>query len=165
MGKSADTKTSAAQSVLPIAANKKARRDYEILSTYEAGISLLGSEVKSMRDGGVNLRDSYVKMRGGEAFLVGCHVSPYSHSRADAYDPVRDRKLLLKRSELDRLSGQVIQKGLTIVPLRLYFKKGRCKLEIGVGRGRKLYDKREAVRRKEAERGIEKALSNRQKGR
>ena len=142
------------EGVLQVAVNKQARRDFEITETFEAGIVLLGSEVKSIRDAGVNLKDSYVKVRRGELFLVGCHVSPYSHAPADAHDVTRDRKLLLHKEEIKKIEAKVQQKGLTIVPLRLYFKRGRCKLEFGLGRGKKLYDKREDVKKRDVEREL-----------
>lgn len=141
-----------------VALNKKARRDYEILNTYEAGLVLLGSEIKSIRNGGINLKDSYVREQQGELFLVSCHISPYSHALVDAHEPLRDRKLLMHRQEIVRLGVQLQQKGLSIVPLRVYLKKGRCKVELGLGRGKKLYDKREDVKAKTAERQIQRAL-------
>ena len=146
---------------LALAQNKNARRNYEILDTFEAGISLLGSEIKSIREGGANLRESYVRLKNNQVFLVGCHISPYRHSRVDAHEPERERKLLLHRREIDRLEGQVQQKGLTLVPIKLYLKSGRCKIEIGLGRGKKLHDKREDVKRKEAMRDIEREMSRR----
>lgn len=144
-----------------IASNKKARRDYEILQTLEAGIALVGSEVKSLREGGVNLKDSYVRIIRGECFLVGCHISPYSHSRVDAHETTRDRKLLLHRREIERLVGSVQQKGLSLIPLKLYFKQGRAKLEIGLGKGKKLHDKRQDLKSREAQREIQRALRGR----
>ena len=144
-----------------LAQNKNARRNYEILDSFEAGISLLGSEIKSIRAGGANLRESYVRLKNSEIFLVGCHISPYQHSPVDAHEPERDRKLLLHRREIDRLEGQVQQKGLTLVPIKLYLKGGRCKIEVGLGKGKKLHDKREDVKQKEAMRDIERAMSRR----
>lgn len=144
---------------LVIAVNKKARRDYEILDVFEAGIVLLGHEVKSIRAGSINLRDSYIRVANGELILVGCHISPYENARVEECKPKRDRKLLLHRKEIDRLGGQVQRRGLTLVPLRVYFnKRGRCKLELGLGRGKKLYDKRQDERTKEAKREIERGL-------
>ncbi len=145
-------------SVKVAAVNKKARRDYEIVATWEAGLSLLGSEVKAIREGAINLKESYVKEFNGELFLVGCHISPYSHSALDGHEAVRDRKLLLHKREIEIISGSTQKKGLTIVPLRLYFKNGRCKLEIGTGRGRKHHDKRQVEKTKEAERAMQRAL-------
>ncbi len=144
--------------ILVACLNKKARHDYEILDTYEAGMVLVGSEVKSIRIGGMNLRDSFVREKRGELYLVQCHISPYTHSPADAHEPTRDRKLLLHHHEIEKLIGQITRKGLTLVPLRAYFKKGRCKLEFGVARGKKLYDKRQDVRKREANREMERAF-------
>lgn len=135
-----------------IASNRKAFHDYFILQKVEAGIALTGTEVKSLREGRVNLKDSYIGFDHGEAFLVGTHISPYSHGNRENHDPERKRKLLLHRREIDRLFGQVVEKGLTIVPLRLYFKGGKVKAEIAVVRGKKLYDKREAEKRRELSR-------------
>ncbi|MCB0343692.1 MAG: SsrA-binding protein SmpB [Bdellovibrionales bacterium] len=151
-------KSSAAGGRMVISSNKKARRDYEIIDTYEAGIVLQGSEVKSIRDGGINLKDSYVRIKGGEIFLVGSHISPYSHAPADAHETVRDRKLLMQKREIERLTGQVQQKGLSLIALQIYFRNGRCKLEIGLGKGKKLYDKRQDVKDREARRTMERAL-------
>ncbi|HQH27250.1 MAG TPA: SsrA-binding protein SmpB, partial [Oligoflexia bacterium] len=142
-----------------IAVNKNARRNYEILVTVEAGIELLGCEVKSIRAGGINLKESYIRFKHNECFLVGCHISPYKFSPLKDYDPVRDRRLLFHRHEIKRLNEQVQQKGLTIVPLRAAFSpKGRCKIEVGVGRGKKLFDKREDIKAREAARDIERAM-------
>jgi SsrA-binding protein len=144
-----------------IEVNKKARRDYEIVDTFEAGIQLLGSEVKSIRDGGISLRDSYIRFKNGECLLVDCHISPYKYSRRDDIDPYRPRKLLLHKREIERLSSNVQLKGLTAVPLKLYFnEQGRCKLELALGRGKKLYDKRQDVKRKDAQREMQRALKN-----
>ncbi|MCB0322231.1 MAG: SsrA-binding protein SmpB [Bdellovibrionales bacterium] len=143
--------------------NKKARHDYEIISTAEAGIVLTGSEVKSIRQNGVSLRDSYVRMKGTECYLVGAHVAPYAFAGLNAHEPYRERKLLLHRREIERLGAQVQTKGLTLIPLRIYFNpKGRCKLEIGVGRGKKLHDKRQDQKAKEARRDMERALRTRE---
>ena len=150
-------KNSQQEGRLVIDVNKKARRDYEILDRFEAGIALLGSEVKSIRTGGVSLRDSYIRFKSGECFLVGCHISPYKFSRNDAHDPYRDRKLLLHGREISRLASQVQAKGLTAVPLSIYFNlKGRCKLELGLGKGKKLYDKREDIKEREAKRALDR---------
>lgn len=148
-----------------IAVNRKARHDYFIEDTYEAGLVLTGTEIKSIRAGNVNLRDSYVAIRDGEAWVQGMHVSPYRHASTHdhAPDPLRPRKLLLHRTEIGRLAGKVAKKGLTIVPLRLYLKDGRAKLEIGVARGKKLYDKRQALAERDAERQIERALRGRER--
>jgi SsrA-binding protein len=141
-----------------IASNRKAYHDYFVLQKVEAGIALTGTEVKSLREGRANLKDSYVSFESGEAYLVGTHISPYSHGNRENHDPERKRKLLLHRREIDKLQVQVIEKGLTIVPLRLYFKGGRVKAEIAVVRGKKLYDKRETQKRRELEREAEAAM-------
>ena len=145
-----------------VAVNKKARREYEILDTFEAGLQLLGSEVKSVREGAINLRESYIRLKNGEAFLVGCHISPYKYSRENEHDPLREKKLLLHRREIERLASQTQMKGLTIVPLKVYFTgQGRAKAAIGVGRGKKLYDKREDIKSREAAREIERVMKRR----
>lgn len=143
------------------AENRKARHDFFIEETFEAGISLLGTEIKSIREGRMNLRDSYVLLKDGEAFLLNCHISPYSHGNIMNHDPLRERKLLLNRRELDRLKGKTTQKGYTIVPLKAYFKGPYVKIEIGLATGKKLFDKRETIKRKEAERQIERAVKGR----
>ena len=135
-----------------IASNKKAFHDYHVLDKYEAGMELTGTEVKSLRDRGATLKDSYVVFKAGEAFLFGAHISPYTHGNRENHDPERTRRLLLHRRELEKLEAQVVEKGLTIVPLRLYFKGGRVKAEIAVVRGKKLYDKRESEKKREADR-------------
>ncbi len=140
-----------------VATNRKARHDYEITETIEAGIVLVGSEVKSLRAGLANLKDSFVQFKAGEAWLVGCHISPYAFSRGGGHDPDRDRKLLLHRKEIDRVSSKVKERGLTLVALRVYFKDGIAKLELGLGRGRATYDKRRAIREKEQRREIDRA--------
>jgi SsrA-binding protein len=140
-----------------IAINRKARHLYEILETVEAGLVLRGTEVKSLRAGQVNFKDSYATVRSGEGWLLGCHIPPYSHGTDANHNPERDRKLLLHSREISRLSGKIAEKGLTLVPLRLYFKGGRAKVEIGLARGRKLHDKRSALREREAQREMDKA--------
>ena len=155
----AKNKKTEAASRKVVAENRKARRDYEILDSWEGGIVLLGSEVKSIRQGAANLKESYIRFENGECYLVGCHISPYKFSSAVAYDPLRPRKIMLHKREIERLAGQVKQKGLTVVPLKLYFNaRGRCKLDMGLGRGKKLYDKREDVKAKEAARQMERAF-------
>ena len=141
-----------------IASNRKAFHDYFVLQKMEAGLALTGTEVKSLREARVNLKDSYVDFDRGEAYLVGAHISPYSHGNRENHDPERKRKLLLHRREIDRLEGQVVEKGLTVVPLRLYFKGGRVKAEIAVVRGKKLFDKRESEKRRELDREAEAAM-------
>ena len=146
------------EGILVAALNKKARRDYEISDIFEAGLALLGSEVKSIRGGGMNLQESYVRVHNSELFLVDCHISPYTFSGFQAPAPTRERKLLMHKKEIEKLGVAVRQKGLTIVPLRAYFKNGRCKLEIGLGKGKKLWDKREDLKAKEAKRSMERAF-------
>lgn len=139
--------------------NRKARYLYEILETYEAGIALQGTEVKSIRAGKVNLQDAYALIRGGEAWLFNAHISPFE--KAGGYfnhDPRRTRKLLLHREQINKLLGQVEQKGLTLVPLKMYLKKGRVKVDIAVGRGKKLHDKREDIRQRDDKRTMERAM-------
>ena len=147
-----------------VATNRRARHEYEILETLEAGLVLRGTEVKSLRAGTVNFKDSYATVRNGEAWLVGCHISPYSHGTDANHDPERDRKLLLHRKEISRLTGKVAERGLTLIPMRLYFKSGRAKLEIGLARGKKLHDKRSALRERETKREMEKAVRETRRG-
>jgi SsrA-binding protein len=143
-----------------IASNKKAFHDYHVLDKLEAGLELTGTEVKSLRDGQANLKDSYVTFKNGEAYLFGAHISPYTHGNRENHDPERTRKLLLHRREIEKLHVQVAEKGLTVVPLRLYFKGNRVKAEIGVVRGKRLYDKRETEKRREAEREAAAAVKS-----
>ena len=148
-----------------VATNRRARHDYEILESIEAGLVLRGTEVKSLRTGLVNFKDSYATMRNGEAWLIGCHIRPYSHGTDANHDPERDRKLLLHRREIARMTGKVAERGLTLIPLRLYFKRGRAKLELGLGRGKKLHDKRAALREREVRREMDKAAREGRRGR
>jgi len=141
-----------------VSTNRKAYHDYTIVETYEAGLSLLGTEVKSLREGKANLRDSYVIIKDGEAFLLNCHISPYSHGNIQNHEPLRTRKLLLHKREIDSLWGKVRQKGFTLIPLKIYFKNGRAKVEIGLCKGKRVYEKREAIKEKEAQREIERHL-------
>jgi SsrA-binding protein len=141
-----------------IASNRKAFHEYHVLDKVEAGLELTGTEVKSLRDGAANLKDSYVTFKNGEAFLFGAHISPYSHGNLQNHDPERTRRLLLHKREIDKLETQVTEKGLTIVPLRLYFRKGRVKAELGVVRGKKLYDKRATEKKREADREAAAAM-------
>ena len=146
----------------PIATNRQASHKYQLFDKYEAGIALRGAEVKSVREGRVNLKDSFVRIIRGEAFLMNCHVSPYSHIQSiQDSDPTRMRKLLLKKPEIARLSGQTSRKGYTIIPLSVYFKKGLVKLEIAVARGKLEFDKRETIRRRIDEREAERAMKRR----
>ncbi len=138
--------------------NRQARFNYEILEKFEAGISLVGTEVKSIREGKGNIKEAYADIRGGEAWLIGAHISPYSHGNITNHDPLRDRKLLLNAREIDKLQGKVMEKGLTLVPLRLYLKGRLIKLELGVARGKKLVDKREDIKKRDQEREIQRAM-------
>jgi SsrA-binding protein len=144
-----------------IASNKKAFHDYFVLQKAEAGVALTGTEVKSLRDGKANIKDSYVIFKNGEAFLFNAHISPYSHGNLQNHEPERNRKLLLHRREIDKLREQVVEKGLTVVPLRLYFKGGKIKVEIAVVRGKKLYDKRETEKKRELDREAAVAMKQR----
>jgi SsrA-binding protein len=141
-----------------VAQNKKARHDYFIEQTLEAGIVLSGTEVKSIRQGKVNLKDSYAMIEGGEVMLNGMHISPYEQGNIFNKDPMRDRKLLLHKSEISRLIGYTQQKGLSLVPLQLYFKRGKVKLELGIAKGKKLYDKREDIAERDAKREIDRKM-------
>ena len=129
--------------------NRKAFHEFFILETLECGIALLGPEVKSLLDGRGNLKESYVQIRGGEIYLVGAHISPYPHAHHDPVDPDRDRKLLMHKKEIERWQGKVREKGLTIVALKIYMKPPRIKIEIALAKGKRLYDKREAIKKKE----------------
>ncbi|NER00699.1 MAG: SsrA-binding protein SmpB [Cyanothece sp. SIO2G6] len=141
--------------------NRQARFLYEILETYEAGIELLGTEVKSIRQGRVNMRDGFTAIRDGEAWLNNIHISPCSNTnQVFNHEPRRSRKLLLHKQEINKLIGQVEQKGLTIVPLKMYLKNGWVKVTIALARGKKLHDKREDLKRKDAKRDVERALKN-----
>jgi SsrA-binding protein len=139
-----------------ICQNKKAWHNYFFEDKYEAGIALLGTEVKSLREGRANLGDSYGKIKNGEVFLVDAHISPYSHANRFNHDPLRTRKLLLHKKEIRRLIGKVQERGFTLIPLRLYFSNGRAKVELGLGKGKKLFDKRETLKRKTMERDMER---------
>jgi SsrA-binding protein len=141
----------------PIATNRRARYEYSILETVEAGLVLRGTEVKALRAGQVNFKDSFATIRNNEAWLRGCHISPYSHGTDANHDPERDRKLLLHQREIGRLTGKIAERGLTLVPLRLYFKKGRAKVELGLARGKKLHDKRSSLREREVRREMDQA--------
>ena len=144
-----------------VADNRKAGHDYHLLEQFEAGLVLTGTEVKSAREGRVNLRDSYCRLEGAEAFLHGAHFGQYSHSGYSVHDPVRKRKLLLNRAELNKLLGKTTEKGLTIVPIRMYFKKGRVKVAISLAKGKKEYDKRETIKRRETDRETRAAIKSR----
>jgi SsrA-binding protein len=143
-----------------VGTHRKALHEYQIFDRYEAGIALSGAEVKSLRDGKVNLQDSYALVRNGEVFLINCHISAYAFDSSEVADPTRTRKLLLHRSEIDRLIGKTVEKGFTLVPLRIYFRKGRVKVEIALAKGKKQYDKRETERRKETAREVQRAMKH-----
>ena len=140
------------ETVKQVTINRLASHNYELYERYEAGIVLKGHEVKSIRAGGMNIKDSYVLIKNNEVFLVGAHISPYSHLTSERYDPVRTRKLLLNRYEINKLAGKVKEKGFTLIPTRVYFKGGLAKLEFAIARGKKLFDKREQIKKRDIER-------------
>ena len=144
-----------------IADNRKARHDYFVIETYEAGVELFGTEVKSLRAGGCNLKDSYCDVDGGELFALGVHISPYEQGNIFNKDPLRPKKLLMHKREIMKLTGLVSREGYTLVPLSLYFKGSYVKMAVGLCKGKKLYDKRDDAARKDADRTIEKAMKNR----
>lgn len=144
-----------------VAKNRKAYHDYFIDEVYEAGIALVGTEVKSIRTGKVSLRDSYAEVVGGEVFLQNMHISPYDKGNRFNHDPRRQRRLLLHKREIRRLLGQTTQKGYTLIPLRLYFKRGKVKVELALARGKKLYDKRRDLAKRDAQREVARAISDR----
>ena len=156
MGEKISTKT--------IADNRKARHDYFIEETYEAGVELFGTEVKSLRAGGVNLKDSYCDLDGGELFALGVHISPYEKGNIFNKDPLRPKKLLMHKREIMKLTGLVSREGYTLVPLSLYFKGSLVKMAIGLCRGKKLYDKREDIAKRDADRIIERQMKDRRGG-
>lgn len=143
-----------------IASNKTARLNYSIEETLEAGIVLVGTEVKAIREGRVNLKDSYALVNDGEVFAHDIHISPYSHGNIANHDPLRTRKLLLHAREIKKLYGKSRERGMALVPLRMYFKNGRVKLEVGIGKGKKIYDKRDAMKTKDAKREMDRARKN-----
>ncbi len=146
-----------------VSTNRKAYHDYHIQETVEAGISLLGTEVKSLREGRANLKDSYAIIKDGEVMLLNCHISPYSHGNILNHDPLRTRKLLLHKKEIDKLWGKTSQQGFTLIPLKIYFKNGKAKVEIGLAKGKRQYEKRESIKEKEAKREIERHMKGRGK--
>lgn len=143
-----------------ITVNRKARHDYHIIETYEAGIALRGTEVKSLRDGRANLRDSYGQLLDHELYLVNAHISAYTHGNIANHGPRRSRKLLMHRREIDKMASRLIERGLTLVPLRMYFKKGKAKVELALARGKKAHDKRESIKRRIVERETERAVAD-----
>lgn len=141
-----------------IAKNPTARHNYTITDTFEVGIVLTGTEIKSIRNGKVNIKDTYVMIKNGEAYIYGMHISPYEHGNIFNKDPLRDRKLLLHKKEIFKLFGMIKQKGVSLIPLELYFKDSKVKVGIGIGKGKKLYDKREDMAKRDAEMRIKRAL-------
>jgi SsrA-binding protein len=147
-----------------IADNRKALHDYHILDEWEAGVALLGTEVKAIREGRVNLRDSYARLDKGEVWLSNVHISPYSHSDGyDRHDERRQRKLLLHRHEIEKMAGRVAEKGLTLVPLRMYFKNGKVKVALALAKGKQAHDKRETIRKREVDRDTRAAIKERRR--
>ncbi|MBN2089887.1 SsrA-binding protein SmpB [candidate division KSB1 bacterium] len=140
------------------AQNRKARHDYHIMETWEAGLVLQGTEVKSLRNGKANLKDSYAKVENGEVFLFNCHISPYEKGTHANHDPERKRKLLLNRKEIRKLTGKVEEKGLTLIALKIYFKRGKAKIELGLARGKKLYDRRADITKRDMQREVDRTM-------
>ena len=143
-----------------VAKNPTARHNYTIEDTYEAGIVLTGTEIKSIRNGKVNIKDTYVNIKDGEVFIYGMHISPYEFGNIFNKDPIRTRKLLLNKHEINRLFGMIKQKGISLIPTKMYMKGNKVKLEIGIGKGKKLFDKRQDIAKKDAEMKIQRALKN-----
>jgi SsrA-binding protein len=156
-----DEKTERERAKSNIAENRKAFHDYHLLETFEAGIALLGTEVKAIREGRVNLRDSYARIEHGELFLFGVNISPYSHRGYADHEPLRQRKLLLHRDEIRKLIGKTVERGMTLIPVRMYFKDGRVKVAISLAKGKKEYDKRETMKRRETDRETRAAIKSR----
>src|SRR5215208_301925 len=144
-----------------IAENRKARHDYHIIETFEAGVALLGTEVKAIREGRVNLRDSFARVDNGEVYLYNVNISSYSHRGYADHEPLRARKLLLHRDEIRKLIGRTVERGMTLVPVRMYFKNGRVKVAVSLARGKKEYDKRETIKKREADRETRAAIKSR----
>jgi len=161
MAKPASSASKDRSGVKVVATNRAATHDYAIDERFEAGIALLGSEVKSIRDGGANLREGYVQLRGDQAFLVNTHIAPYDPAARAGHDALRPRQLLLHKKEIARLAAGSRERGWTIIPLRMYLKNGRIKVEIGLARGKRQFDKREAIARRDAQRQIDRALKER----
>jgi SsrA-binding protein len=146
-----------------IAENRKAFHDYHIIETFEAGVALLGTEVKAIREGNVNLRDSFARVDGGEVWIHNVHISPYSHRGYAEHEPTRKRKLLLHRKEIRKLIGRTVEKGMTLVPTRMYFKNGHVKVALGLAKGKQEHDKRETSKKREADRETRAAVKERQR--
>jgi SsrA-binding protein len=153
------TEREAAQKIL--ADNRKAHHDYHLIETFEAGVALLGTEVKSIREGGVNLRDSFARIEGGEVWIYNVHIRAYSNRGYSDHEPTRKRKLLLHRREIRKLIGKTVEKGMTLVPTRMYFKNGRIKIAVSLAKGKKAHDKRETIKRRETERETRAAVKER----
>ncbi|MBI4666302.1 MAG: SsrA-binding protein SmpB [Nitrospinae bacterium] len=144
---------------LPNIQNRQARHEYHILESFEAGIVLLGSEIKSIREGKVNIGDAYARIMNGEAWIIGMNIQPYRNINTfDPYDPTRTRKLLLRRKQIEKLHADTREKGLTLIPLKIYFKNGMAKMELGLGKGKKLHDRREDIKERDAKREIQRAM-------
>ena len=158
-----DNKTEREKAQTSIAENRKAFHDFHVLETFEAGLALLGTEVKAIREGRVNLRDSFARVEDGEVFLYNVNISPYSHRGYADHEPLRRRKLLLHRDEIRKLIGKTVEKGMTLVPTRLYFKNGRVKVAISLAKGKKAHDKRETIKRREADRETRAAVKERRR--
>ena len=154
-------KTEREKAQTSIAENRKAFHDYHLLETFEAGIALLGTEVKAIREGRVNLRDSFARVEDGEVFLYNVNISPYSHRGYADHEPLRRRKLLLHRDEIRKLIGKTVERGMTLVPVRLYYKNGRVKVAVSLAKGKKDFDKRETIKRREADRETRAAMKTR----
>ena len=152
-----------ADGIKVVAENRKARHDYHIEETFEAGMVLTGTEVKSLRQGRANLRDAYAAIENGELFVYNMHISPYTHGNMFNHEPKRTRKLLMHKREIMRLLGQTQEKGYTLVPLKVYFRRGLAKMELALARGKKLYDKREAIARRDEKRRIDRILKERKR--
>jgi SsrA-binding protein len=157
----ADNKTEREKAQSSIAENRKAFHDFHLLETFEAGIVLVGTEVKAIREGRVNLRDSFARVEDGEVFLYNVNISPYSHRGYADHEPLRRRKLLLHRDEIRKLIGKTVERGMTLVPIRLYFKNGRIKVAVSLAKGKKEYDKRETIKRREVDRETRAAIKSR----
>src|SRR5215211_6783020 len=154
-------KTEREKAQVSIAENRKAFHDYHLLETFEAGIVLLGTEVKAIREGRVNLRDSFARLDDGEAYLYNVNISPYSHRGYAEHEPLRKRKLLLHRDEIRKLVGKTVERGMTLVPVRMYFKNGRVKVAVSLAKGKKEYDKRDAIKKRDTDRETRAAIKSR----
>jgi SsrA-binding protein len=156
-------KTAREEAQKNIAENRKAFHDFHILETFEAGMALVGTEVKSIREGNVNLRDSFARVEGGEIWLYNVHIKPYSHRGYADHEPTRRRKLLLRKQEIRKLIGKTVERGMTLVPTRMYFSNGYIKVAIGLAKGKKEHDKRETIRKRETDRETRAAVKERQR--